>query len=238
MLNTVSEATTTTRLRVLLAAYWRRAKLLVIQIILGMILRLLYTTYRFKVVTGAEHLAAADTLHPAGSYVLALWHQGALGGVMALAWRGIAMLVSPSRDGDITTFVGRWFGFQGIRGSSSRGGAQALRQIFKQCQRGLKLGITVDGPRGPARQVKPGIAHIAGRCQVPVLPLAIYAPQAWYLSSWDRLVIPKPFSTVYVGFGAPVVYPKKLAAAIIQEEIRQSIEALEVRLNRCARELP
>ena len=94
--------------------------------------RLLYWTYRIKFVVGAAHYEHAQTLHPRGSVAIALWHQNAFAAVMAMAWRRIAMLVSHSQDGELTTHVGHQFGFLDIRGSSSRGTPR--RRIFESLE--------------------------------------------------------------------------------------------------------
>jgi lysophospholipid acyltransferase (LPLAT)-like uncharacterized protein len=119
---------------------------------------------------------------------------------------GIVSLISSSRDGQrIAGIIQRW-GIGAIRGSSTRGGIAAIRAGVRHLEQGRNVIITPDGPRGPARQVKPGIAQIALLAGTPVVPIRVTSNRAWRLRSWDRFVIPQPFARIEIRF-CPPMYP-------------------------------
>src|SRR6185312_181618 len=125
--------------------------------------------------------------------------------------QNFAALASTSDDGDIVTSVMGRFGFKGIRGSSSRRGAEARDELVEITERGFFPAITVDGPRGPRRRVKGGVVDVARRAGVPVLPLITTADRNWVLRSWDQFKVPKPFARVAVRYGPPVAVPAETA---------------------------
>ncbi|HXT49441.1 MAG TPA: lysophospholipid acyltransferase family protein [Thermoanaerobaculia bacterium] len=124
-----------------------------------------------------------------------IWKFGVLRGLPVL------VLISRSRDGTLGTEVGRLLRAEVARGSTSRGGGPALRQLVRALAAGRTVLLIPDGPRGPARELKPGVVALAELGRVPVLPLAMAADRAWRLRSWDRMVIPKPFSRLEVLVG-------------------------------------
>jgi hypothetical protein len=169
----------------------------------ALLLRLLALTWRMRYV--GEEAWRARVAAGQGA-VLALWH----GQLFPLAWalrhRGVWVLVSEHRDGEIITRVLERFGYTMIRGSSTRGGARALAEMVRALRSGRSIAVTPDGPRGPARVFAPGAAVAAQRSGTPVIPLYARASSAWRLRSWDQFMIPKPFArvTVYLGDATPV----------------------------------
>ena len=131
-------------------------------------------------------------------FILAFWHRHML--LMRYAYRGSRMnvLSSRSRDGELMVRVLGRLGVRASRGSSSRGGAAGLRDLIRQARAGWDLGITPDGPRGPARVVQPGIVHAAAATGLPVIPVALAAHRQRELRTWDRTVVPLPFSRVEI----------------------------------------
>lgn len=120
-------------------------------------------------------------------------------------------LVSASRDGEYISTVVKCFGYSVVRGSSSRGGLQALlelRRCLKRCEVPL---LTVDGPRGPQYCVHPGAALLAQSGKVPVIPMVLNSESYWQLKSWDHMQIPKPFSRVTLTFGEPIEIPEGIS---------------------------
>ena len=113
----------------------------------------------------------------------------------------VLVLISRSRDGTLGTEVGRLLGAEVARGSTSRGGGPALRQLVRALAGGRTVLVIPDGPRGPAGELKPGVVALAELARVPVLPLAIAVDRGWRLRSWDRMVIPKPFARLRVLVG-------------------------------------
>ena len=123
------------------------------------------------------------------------------------------------------------FGFQTVRGSSSRGGGEARDGLVASTGDGWFTALTVDGPRGPRRRVKGGIIDIARRTGVAVLPLTTIASSHWILSrSWDQFKIPKPFAKIVVSYGAPVfVAPSTqgLAFGTAKSQVRSGLATAE-----------
>ncbi|MGE3312253.1 MAG: lysophospholipid acyltransferase family protein [Limisphaerales bacterium] len=118
--------------------------------------------------------------------------------------RGLAALVSASRDGAFLAAVLERFGVTPVRGSSSRRGAQALVEMKSWADQGLHLAITPDGPRGPGYRVQPGILGLAKATGRPVLPVALNAKWRWNAASWDRFQIPLPLARCDLVFGEPL----------------------------------
>ena len=116
-------------------------------------------------------------------------------------------LISASRDGDfIATFIER-SGYGTIRGSSSRKGVLALRQLVDTLAAGHNVLLTPDGPRGPVYQASQGVVFLAQKSGAPIVPIHMEYTSCWRLKSWDRFVVPKPFATLRAIFGTPIRIP-------------------------------
>lgn len=165
----------------------------------------------------------------------ACWHQNALPTVMAHTWRKLAVLVSRSFDGEVIAFVAQKFGIHSARGSSSRGGLEALRQLIKLTKEGYEVGITVDGPRGPRHEVKGGVIALASRTGVTILPTATRGRRTWTLvKSWDQFRFPKPFTEILVLYGAPIQVPHRLTEEEVhdyQQKVGDALMELERKLD-------
>ncbi|MBC7660721.1 MAG: lysophospholipid acyltransferase family protein [Chitinophagaceae bacterium] len=173
-----------------------------------MVVGLLYLTYRFRWID-LQNREAARALHPNSQVAVAIWHRNSIGCLLAYAWKRMAILISLSFDGEVIAYVARRFGIHSARGSSSRGGIEAMKQLLTHHKQGYDLGITVDGPRGPRYQVKPGIIAVAARTGMPILPFAAVARREWVLhKAWDHFRIPKPFSEILCLYGQPIAIPR------------------------------
>ena len=141
------------------------------------------------------------------NYIAALWHNRLL--VFPLVLRRFfpqrqgAALISASRDGDLLTDAVQRFGYNVVRGSSSRLGASAILQLEEVLASGSDVVITPDGPRGPAYELGPGIIFLAQKTGAPVVPVNMEYSSCWRLNSWDRFIVPRPFAKVRVIIGAP-----------------------------------
>ncbi len=146
---------------------------------------------------------------PTPRYIGALWHNRLLllPHVIRrfLPQRHGAALISASRDGALLADLVQRFGFDVVRGSSSRKGVTAMLQLADVMANGRDAVITPDGPRGPAYEIGPGIVFLAQKAAAAVVPINMEYSSCWRLRSWDRFVLPRPFSTVRVIFGAPHV---------------------------------
>ncbi|MBC7530718.1 MAG: lysophospholipid acyltransferase family protein [Oligoflexus sp.] len=177
----------------------------------------LYLTYRFRW-HGLDAEKHARSIHPHSQVAIAIWHRNSIGCMLAYAWRRLAILVSLSFDGEVIAFVARKFGIHTARGSSSRGGSDAFKQLMKLHREAYDLGITVDGPRGPIYKVKAGIIAAASRTGMPILPFAAVARQEWVLSrAWDKFRVPKPFTEILCLYGDAIVVPKDLESERFDE---------------------
>jgi lysophospholipid acyltransferase (LPLAT)-like uncharacterized protein len=170
-------------------------------------LSLLGATLRFRV-EGAHHLASLrDEEQP---FIFCIWHSRLLPMVHAHRGEGIVALVSEHRDGEYIARVMHRRGFETARGSSTRGGDRGLRELLRKAREGRDLAITPDGPRGPARQLKLGALTLARLTGLPILPLSASGARVWSASSWDRFMVPLPFSIVHVAYGHPVRIPRRI----------------------------
>lgn len=153
--------------------------------------------------------AGLPLLHATAPAVLAVWH-GRMLAAMPLTHhrgRGMTVLVSPSGDGDLVLGALSHFGYRVVRGSTSRRGARALRDLGTALAAGQKVVLTPDGPRGPMHSMNVGSAWLARAAGVPILPVGIAVDRAWQLRSWDRFTIPKPFARLLVCHGEPLAVP-------------------------------
>ncbi len=142
--------------------------------------------------------------------IFAFWHARMLPLVFTHRDRGAAVLVSQSRDGELIARALERMGFVTARGSSTRGGGEGALEMLERAREGRILGITPDGPRGPAERVKPGLTWLASHSGCAVVPIATAANRAWVLRSWDGFRIPWPFARVCAAYGEPVRVPPGL----------------------------
>lgn len=119
-------------------------------------------------------------------------------------FRPVHVMISPSDDGTLVTKAVEKLGVIGVRGSSSREGTKARLGLLEALQQGHNVGITPDGPRGPARTVKPGAAWLARESGCPIVGLSWTASRFHRLNSWDRFMVPLPGSRVHFYFGNPL----------------------------------
>jgi len=163
-----------------------------------------------------------------GKYILTLWH----GRIFYLFYyyrelTDLYLLISPSRDGDILARLGELMGYSVIRGSSFKKAVPSARSLIKVLRREGRIVIIADGSRGPCCKVQPGLLQIAGITGAPVIPLAFDARRKWILNSWDRFVLPFPFTRCTVNSGDPIQIPRR----IDEESLRQKQMELESVLN-------
>ncbi len=161
-------------------------------------------------------------------YAIASWHQNCFAGVLSHENKRLNILVSRSFDGEIIAYVGKKLGIGSVRGSSSRGGKEALKSMIRKVRSGEGAAITVDGPRGPVHQVKSGIISIACHTGTPILPLAAIGDRYWSLRSWDKFRVPKPFSRVIIYYGDPYLLSKDMDARAWEAQKELVAEKLKV----------
>ena len=165
-------------------------------------------------VIGEEHVDAALAL--AASPIPCFWHRAllpCLGYVRALSARGITpcLLISPSVDGELATRIAERMGARVVRGSATRTGVRAIRDLHKALvkERASPV-LPADGPQGPPREFKAGAVMLSQLAGAPILPLACAVRGAVALPTWDRLLLPLPFARVTIAVGEPHVVDRDL----------------------------
>ncbi len=175
--------------------------------------RLMRTTGRWRT-EGGDH--PAHYLTEGKPFIVAFWHQRLL--MMPYTWRSVGgdrpfnMLISSHRDGEIISRTIARFDIKTIAGSTGKGkgGAAALRQILKALKAGEVVGMTPDGPRGPRMRASDGIIQAARMAGVPIFPLTYSASNRKVIQSWDRFILPLPFSRGVFHWGDPIFVDRKL----------------------------
>lgn len=146
------------------------------------------------------------------NHIACVWHNNLMFFGTLLRHRGYAAMISRSSDGDIIADVLARLGFLPVRGSTSTGGAMALREMIRHVRAGRDAIFTPDGPLGPRYVIQSGPVALAARTGLPLVPMVFSAPRAYELNSWDRMKIPKPFSPVAVVVGNPLTIDKEPSA--------------------------
>lgn len=190
-------------------------------------IRLVWLTGRWRV----ENDALPRQMWADGRpFILAFWHGNLM--MMTQCWdrrQPMHMLISQHRDGQIIARIIGHFGLGAVAGSSSNGGANALRQIFRALKSGECIGITPDGPRGPRMRASDGIVGIARLSGVPIIPCAVATRRRVQLRSWDRFQVALPLSAGLICWGDPITVDKDLDAAGLEAkrlEIETALTAL------------
>jgi len=190
----------------------------------SLLLRLLLFTTRFTRLHYERRQQFIDQGKPTLS---ALWHAYQLMGLHTGRSRPVNIMVSRSRDGEILSQIAQRLGYKTIRGSSHRGGNAALKAFVEKISAGESGAITVDGPRGPAHQVKPGILMVASKSGVPILPWGFAVKPAYRFKSWDRFCLPLPFSRIVVSTGEPFYVPPDLN----EKQVKDYAQQLKTRID-------
>ena len=187
--------------------------------------------------TGTEHY---ERFRREGKPVIfVFWHGQLLPLVHYHRHERIVVLVSEHGDGEYVAQIIRRNGFGTVRGSSTRGGIRGLRQLVRAARAGRDLAITPDGPRGPRAIFKPGALAAAQMTGLPVIPLAVGSSSGWRLGSWDGFLVPKPLSTVRIGYLPPRFVPRDASRVELERlagEIGADLDALTARLSAPASE--
>lgn len=191
----------------------------------------LWSSLRIEKVVGREHV---EPLVRSGEpFVPCFWHEHL---IVCLRWLVAsasetfrpAILISPSVDGDLFEEILRPWPVEVVRGSATRTGARALRGLHRSLKRdGGSPVILPDGPQGPPRIAKPGAIMLAQLAGVPIVPMAYGARRAIRLDSWDRLLVPFPFTRAGLVFGEPLTVPRDLSSEGLAEETGRLQSALD-----------
>ena len=174
-----------------------------------------------------------EELRCSGPKILAFWHARQL--MMGLVYtrpdgaigKGVYTLISRHADGRIIACAAKLLGISSVSGSSSRGGARALREMLKKLRDGFDVCITPDGPRGPRCESKAGALILARESAAPIIPASYSAERRWTFGSWDKMILPKPFSRGVFVVGKALHVPHTAG----EEELAKLGFELDARLN-------
>jgi hypothetical protein len=160
--------------------------------------------------------------------VLNFWHAGIIPATYLFRSLGIRVMSSNSYDGEYMGRIIHKFGFVAVKGSSSRNAVRALLGLRRALQESWTVAFSIDGPRGPRHQVKPGPVALARSTGIPMSMFHMALDRAWVLKTWDQLVIPKPFSRVLLRFGKLIPVP----ADATDEQLANYQQQLQASLDR------
>ena len=169
----------------------------------ALLLRLICATLRYR--NSAEPDGPLDANER--PVIWAFWHRCLIVATHRFQNRDIAVLTSRSFDGEIISRIIEKFGYRAVRGSSRRGALSAVLGARRELEAGRAVAFTVDGPLGPLYQAKPGPILLSRLTGVSVVAFHIAVERAWTLGTWDRMIVPKPFSRAFVHFSAPMLIP-------------------------------
>ena len=174
--------------------------------------------------------------------IYAVWH----GRILMVPWmsarlrrtrgaRQVRVLASRSRDGELVARYVRRFGLGVVRGSSSRGGAVALRALAGALRAGEDVAVVPDGPRGPRCRLQPGVVMLAATTGAPIVPMAFAARPARRLASWDELLIPAPFARCAVAFGAAATVARDADREQARDRVERALNDVTAAADRMVR---
>ena len=172
--------------------------------------------------TSIEEGGPATTMPDPCVYVF--WHRSVFSATWYYRKRRIAVMTSSSFDGEYIARIIEKFGYKAVRGSSSRGAVRALLGMHTEVEEGHTVAFTIDGPKGPLYVAKPGPVLLARNTQVPIMPFYIAVEDGWVLKSWDKFVIPKPFTRAHLRVGR-FIYVSKDAHSEQSQQLHAEMQA-------------
>ncbi len=199
-------------------------------------IRLVFATGRWTVVRGEGPRAF---WRDGKAFILCFWHGRLL--MMPYCWKRTApihMLISQHRDGQIIAKTVGHFGIRTVAGSSTRGGAAALRSMLKALKAGEWVGITPDGPRGPRMRASEGIVQVARMSGVPVIPCTFSIGRGRVLSTWDRFLVAWPFASGAFVWGEPIEVARDAEVEPARLRIEEALNAITAEADRLVGRAP
>ena len=184
---------------------------------------LLFLTCRVQVF-GREIQTSYLQAHKGKGLLYASWHRGLM--FLCYFYRNLQFVImtSASNDGELAAQAAKRFGWISVRGSSTRRGSQALKEMYALFKKGHRGGLVVDAPTGPPYISKIGIIILAKRTGLPIVPVMWAADRSWRIGSWDRSIIPKPFSKIVLLYGDSLLYVPEEATNEECEAYRKELD--------------
>ena len=168
--------------------------------------------------------------NPGKGLLVGTWHRGVMFLIYHFRHQQRVTMASSSKDGELAAQAAERHGWIVVRGSSSYRGFEALKELVRLFERGHSGGLVVDAPRGPAHVSKMGIITAARMTGLPIMPIMWSADRCWRLRSWDRTIIPKPFSRIVLVYSDTLLWVPKRASREEMETCRQRLDAALNRL--------
>lgn len=171
-----------------------------------------------------------EAVHREGKrFIGTFWHNRIVMTAYFFRHRNMVAMISRNKDGEYIARVSRRLGFGAARGSSSRGSREAVVEMIRALRNGKNVLFTLDGPRGPRYVAKPGAVYVARKTGNPIVPFNVSVENKWIMHSWDRFIVPKPFSRALVLIGSPVDVDRdadEVEIHQIQERIQETMDNL------------
>lgn len=209
----------------------QRVVLAVVPRVVWALLWIVSRTWRFEVIA-AEGVTPLLDGRGAGPEIFCFWHQCVLPCTVYFRTTHGTILISRSFDGELITRILMLFGFRAVRGSSSRGAREGLLGLKQVIENGDPAIFTADGPRGPIYQTKMGPIKLAQMTGAPIGAFHLEPERAWTMGSWDRFLVPKPFTRVVVSWGPWTRVPADLPSEDFEgkrAELNAAIECARLR---------
>jgi lysophospholipid acyltransferase (LPLAT)-like uncharacterized protein len=181
---------------------------------LALIMRVWFFTCRVTVHNPENLLDPKETGQPV---IASFWHYSIVYFFYFQRGNAVTAMVSASRDGEYIARLAKQFGYETARGSRNNKGVEALKGLLRAVRKGNSGAIVADGSQGPARIAQPGAILLASRTGAPLLPMLWSASRYYSVRSWDKTVIPKPFSRIDIFYGEPILVPAELKAEGVEE---------------------
>jgi len=183
-------------------------------------------TWRFELIAedGAAPMTPGQNVPP---QIYCFWHQCVLPCTFYFRWSRAIILISRSFDGELITRILRMFGFDAVRGSSSRAGREGLMGLKRIIENGRTAIFTADGPRGPIYETKMGPIKLAQLTGAPIDVFHLQPERAWVMNSWDRFLVPRPFTRVIVSWAKGVTVPADIAPDQLETKRQELTAAIE-----------
>jgi lysophospholipid acyltransferase (LPLAT)-like uncharacterized protein len=194
------------------------------------LLWLICATIRKSIEDGKWELQARES---ESGIIVTAWHGRLLYFAFRYRGKGASALISHSRDGELIARLARLFGFRIVRGSKSKGGMAASRELYRRLKRGENVAIAPDGPRGPGRHAHQGVISLAGFTGCPIYPVSVGFKRKKVFGGWDNMVLPYPFTAARIVFGEPVYVPHRAGEDLIEAK-RMELENVLNRITVCA----
>jgi lysophospholipid acyltransferase (LPLAT)-like uncharacterized protein len=169
-------------------------------------------------------IAVMEHWHRGEYVIICAWHDQLLMMVTVYQGPGTKILISRSRDGELIARTVSYFGQGSVRGSSSRGGREAFREMLKFAELDVDLAVTPDGPKGPRRQIKDGVIQMARISGRPIVPLTYVCSRGHRFHSWDRFLLPYPFARAVYCYGTPQYFSRDQPLEECRQRLQQAMD--------------